>query len=463
MPFLSLSQRPSPHASTRLDIVFCLAGLLATAAFAPAMAQPAAESTADEWSSARYQTTWNGQRYPAFSAPAPSTVNSLNARGDKMYTFSATGHWGLRLDSGAEVYLNAELASGVPFTGNLVGMGSYTNGEITRAGGTTPKPYLQRLFWRNTWNQGGGTEQLESDFNQMARRVDKNRFVLTAGNFSTLDVLDDNTYAKDPRTQFMNWSHWTYGAYDYAADARGFGWGVAGEWYQGDWVLRFARMTGPQNPNELKVDFDLIHHYGDQLEMEHAHSLWGQAGKVRVLAWRNRAVLASFKEATQYLLANPGRNPQAFFSVRQGEKIKHGLGLNLEQAISADAGIFLRAMQADGHTETHAFTEIDGSLSAGTLIKGSAWGRAQDSIGFAVMENRLSHDRRAYLQAGGLSYFIGDGYLNYKPERGIEAFYSVGLGKHLWVTCDYQRIHNPAYNASRGPLSVYALRLHAEL
>ena len=415
-----------------------------------------------EDSSARYQSTYNWQQHPAFNSRGATSVNSLSAQRETMYTFSLTGHWGLRLESGAEVYMNAELASGVPFTGNLVGMGSFTNGEITRAAGTTPKPYLQRLFWRKTWNQGGEKEQIASDFNQMAQVVDKNRFVMTAGNFSTLDVFDDNAYAQDPRTQFMNWSHWTYGAYDYAADARGFGWGVAGEWYRGDWVFRAARMTGPVKPNELQVDTDLLHHYGDQVEVEHAHTWMNQPGKLRVLAWRNRAVTASFKDATAYLLSHPDGDRQAFFNVRQGEKIKYGLGVNLEQALSDQVGFFLRAMKADGRTETYAFTEIDASLSAGVRVNGAAWQRGQDSAGLAFMENRLSPDRRNYLAAGGISYFIGDGQLQYKPEHGLETFYSWGITRHTWLTADYQYIQNPAYNALRGPVHVYAVRMHAE-
>jgi high affinity Mn2+ porin len=417
----------------------------------------------EEFSQSRYQSTYNTQQHPAFAA-AGSGQNSLTSSADKMFTFSLTGHWGKRLESGAELYMNAELASGTPFSGNLVGLGGFTNGEITRAAGTTPKPYLQRLFVRQTWNQGGEREWLESDFNQMARGVDKNRFVLTVGNFSTLDVFDDNAYAKDPRTQFMNWSHWTYSSYDYAADARGFGWGVAGEWYRGDWVYRLGRMSGPKRPNELQVDWDLLNHYGDQFEVEHAHSLAGQPGKVRVLAWRNRAVTASFNDATQYLQRHPGTDPQSFFQVRNGEKIKYGLGLNLEQAVGDDAGLFLRAMKADGRTETYAFTEVDASLSAGTLLKGRLWGRAADTVGVAYMNNQLSNERRAFLQAGGVSYFIGDGagHFRYGAERGVEVFYNLGIGKHLWMTADYQRIQNPAYNMLRGPVNVYALRVHTE-
>jgi len=453
-----LSAAPMTIARAPLPVLFCLIGLAAL----PSQAQDSPPQT--EWQQARYQSTYNTQQHPSFTAQG-SGPNSLGPGADRMFTFSLTGHWGLRLDSDTEVYLNAELASGDPFSRNLVGLGGFTNGEITRAAGTTPKPYLQRLFWRRTWNQGGEREWLSSDFNQMAQQVDKNRFVLTAGNFSTLDVFDDNAYAKDPRTQFMNWSHWTYAAYDYAADARGFGWGVAAEWYRENWAYRIARMTGPVRPNELPVDWNLLRHYGDQFEVERGHTVNEQPGKLRVLAWRNRAVTASFNDATAYLRNSPpNTDPQTFFQVRNGEKTKYGLGLNLEQAITDDVGVFLRTMKADGRTETYAFTEVDASLSMGVLVNGRLWGRAQDNVGMAAMENRLSADRRAFLEAGGVSYFIGDGagHFRYRPERGTEVFYSLGLGKHLWVTADWQHIQNPAYNALRGPVNVYALRLHAE-
>ena len=410
---------------------------------------------------AKYQVTYNWQRHPSYRA-AYSGTNSMNAQAEKMYTFSATAHLGIRPWAGGELYLNPELVQGVPFSGALVGLGSFTNGEITRAAGSNPSVYRQRLFLRQTWNQGGGSERVESDFNQMAGAVDRNRFVLTVGNFSTLDVFDGNAYAKDPRTQFMNWGNWTYAAFDYAADARGFGWGFAAEWYHEDWVLRFGRMTGPKRPNELPVDFALGRRYGDQVEVEHAHTLFGQPGAIRVLGWRNRAVLASYRDALDLLNANPGGDPQTIFAARGGEKFKYGLGVNIEQALSADAGVFLRIMQADGRTETHAFTEVDGSVSLGFLTKGSRWSRPEDTLGLALLRNTLSGDRRRFLEAGGLSYFIGDGGLRYRPETAFEGFYSVNLYKGLWLTGDYQRIRNPAYNADRGPINVFALRLHAE-
>lgn len=419
---------------------------------------------ADEDWDVQLQTTYNWQRHPSYQA-AYSGPNSLITGHEKMYTFSTTAFIGFRPWQGGEVYLTPEVAQGVPFSTNLIGLGGYTNGEITRAAGTNPTLYRQKLFLRQTWNNGGGAEHVASgQNNQLAGWIDNDRFVLTVGNFSTLDVFDPNTYAKDPRTQFMNWGNWTYAAYDYAADARGFGWGFAAEWYKRDWVLRFGRMSGPTVPNALPADLALGSHYGDQLEIEHAHELLGRPGKVRVLGWRNRAKLASYSDALAWLNAHPGNysGPDALVATRYSEKIKYGVGVNIEQELSDNTGFFLRAMQADGHTETYAFTEVDGSLSTGLLIKGDAWGRNADGVGLSVLQNTLSNERRSFLAAGGISFFIGDGALSYRPEQIFEGYYSMNLHQGVWLTGDYQRIVNPAYNAARGPIDVYAVRLHLE-
>ena len=221
-------------------------------------------------------------------------------------------------------------------------------------------------------------------------------------------------------------------------------------------------MTGPKEPNGLPVDFAIGKHYGDQVEIEHKHQLLEQPGKVRILGFRNRAVVANFNDARNYLLTHPGTDPQTILKVRNGEKIKYGLGVNVEQAINDKAGFFLRAMKTDGRTETYAFTEVDDSFSSGFLFQGSLWGRAKDTIGVSLLRNGLSKDRRRYLEAGGISFFIGDGRLAYKTENIFEGFYSFGFDHGISITADYQRIANPAYNAARGPVDVYAVRFHTE-
>jgi carbohydrate-selective porin OprB len=149
-------------------------------------------------------------------------------------------------------------------------------------------------------------------------------------------------------------------------------------------------------------------------------------------------------------------------AVRTGEQVKSGIGLNLEQALSADVGLFARASWADGKTETYAFTEIDHSVSGGLLLKGNAWARDQDAFGIALARNGLSEVHRDYLALGGLGFFIGDGRINYRPETVFETFYSLNVTKGAWVSLDWQQIRNPAYNADRGPVHVGAMRLHTE-
>lgn len=437
----------------------------------------AAQGVEREETQSRFQTTWISQRHGTFGEQRPGRLDaskyssdnppySLTAPRDKTYTFSFTGYFGVRPWEGGELYLNAEVTQGVPFTGGLIGLGGFYNGEITRAAGTHPEAYRQRLFVRQTWNHGGGEQAVDADLNWMAGQVDKNRTVLTVGNFSTLDVFDRNKYASDPRRQFMNWGGMTHAAFDYAADARGFGWGAAAEWYQGDWALRAGRMTGPVTPNAQSMDLKLLKHYGDQIEIEHDHQISGQPGAVRLLVWRNKALLAGFADATtrgKQLNWQPGFNGMEYIlDVRSGNRIKWGAGVDFEQALAGEWGVFGRAMWADGKTETYAFAEADRSAAFGLSGGGSGWQRPKDRMGLAVIANYLSHDRQNYLASGGISFFIGDGWLRYRPETAIEAYYSIAVAADAALTVDLQQVRNPAYNADRGPVTIYGVRLHAE-
>ncbi len=424
--------------------------------FLPALSYADTPETED-WNT-KFQATYIWQKKPAFAAPY-SGQNSLATFAEKSYTATATTYLGVRPWTGGEAYLNIEAAQGVPFS-NLLGMGSFTNGEMTRSASTNPLFYRQRLFLRQTWGQGGDAQQIASNANQLAGWVDKNRFVLTVGNFSMLDIFDGNAYAHDPHTQFMNFSNITHTAFDYAADARGFGWGFATEWYHDNWVLRFARMTPPKEPNNLPLDFRFFKHYGDQIEVEHQHQLAGRAGKVRVLAMRNRAVLANYQDAIN--LGRATNTLPDILKVCFNEQTKYALGINIEQAITPHVGFFLRAMQADGRSETLAFTEVDSSFATGVSIQGNGWGRAQDVLGLSFISSGISKDRRTYLQTGAMSFFIGDGKLNYRREAIVEAYYSWNPVKNIWLTADYQHISNPAYNADRGKLHVFGGRLHWE-
>jgi high affinity Mn2+ porin len=136
--------------------------------------------------------------------------------------------------------------------------------------------------------------------------------------------------------------------------------------------------------------------------------------------------------------------------------------LNLEQHLTADAGVFLRGMISDGETEVQAYTSTDRSLSMGALTKGSLWGRPADLAGLGASVGWISQSHADFLALGGVDGFIGDGMLKQAAEGVFEAFYSFNFLEVFWLSGDYQRIVNPAFNADRGPLNVFGLRLHAQ-
>lgn len=411
------------------------------------------------------QTTYINQRYPNFNAQY-SGPNSLKSNHSLSYTWSGTLFLGARIAPNTDVYFNPEVISGVPFSG-LVGLGGLSNGEANKATGSQAKFYSARAFLRSTFNQDGEKIYLEDEANQIAQTVSTNRVVITAGQFSALDIFDDSRYAKDPRTQFMNWGNLTYLAYDYAADSRGYGWGLAGEWYLENWVLRASRMTTPRDPNGLPIDWNIMKHYGDQIEVERGHSISNLPGKVSVLAYRNKMVLARFADATNYVIQNNAQGTQAINNVRTNEQFKTGFGLNAEQAITNDAGVYMRIFKSDGQTETMAFAEADNSISIGAGINGNSWSRPADTLGISLMRNGLSNARQQYLKAGGVSFFIGDyagpgQTITYKPEQIAEIYYNATVIKRVLAGVNLQHIQNPAYNAARGPVNILSFRIHAE-
>jgi high affinity Mn2+ porin len=416
------------------------------------------------------QTTYINQRYNPFNSPYQGQ-NSLSPNKSMSYTWSGTLFLGARFAENTDIYLNPEVVSGVPFSG-LTGFGGFTNGEATRAQGAQAHFYSARAFLRQTINQEGSKVELANDANQISQIVSSNRFVITAGQFSTLDIFDDSRYAKDPRVQFMNWGNMTYLAYDYAADARGYSWGLAGEWYRDNWVFRASRMLTPKTPNQLNLNWQIFNAYGDQIEVERQHQIGDLPGKVSVLGYRNRMIMARYADATNYLIANPdARGTQAINNVRNNYQYKTGVGVNAEQALTKDMGVYMRAFTSDGHTETMAFAEADQSLSVGMGINGERWGRAKDTIGVSAMLNGLLANRRGYLQAGGISNFVGDTpypyvgpsqTISYKPEQVSELYYNALLVQNVLLGLNYQHIINPAYNAARGPVNVFSFRVHAE-
>ena len=417
------------------------------------------------------------ESFPAAYTNLNGSTNSLVPDRERSYTSTATAFLGLKPWKDAELYAVPEVISELPLS-NLHGLGgSIQNAELEKNGKRTPTLYRSRLFLRQTWGFGGDSTPVESGPMQLAGSVDSRRFVLTAGNLAIIDIFDKNAYAGDVRQQFLNMNFLTQAAFDFAADARGYSWGLAGEYYRDEWAFRFGRFLGPKNPSELPLDTRIMKYYGDQFEIERKHDLFGQPGKLRLLAYRNVENMGRWDDAINAFKSDPNKNATTCTTFNYGSgnasapdlcwarrrNVKIGLGVNLEQAIAEDVGVFFRAMKSDGHTEVYSYTATDSSMSLGTLIKGNRWGRPKDTIGIGYSENWLSSSHVAYLGTGGIDGFIGDGRINYSPEKASELFYNINFSKYFWFTLDFQHIVDPAYNADRGPVTIYGVRVHAEI
>jgi hypothetical protein len=417
-----------------------------------------AQEQEQEAANAHVQATSVWQKKTSFRSPYEGT-NSLSGAAEKSRSFTGTAAFGVRLGPSTEAYADPEVALGIPLSG-LLGLAGSSNGELAKTSGANPTFYRARLFLRHTIGLGGGKTAVASAANQLASSYDSRRLVITAGNLSLLDLFDANAYAHDPRTQFLNWALMTHAAYDYAADSRGYTSGLAVEYIDDGWAVRAGRFAVPRRPNQLQLDERIMQHHGDQVEVarDYGDARWG--GTVRVLAFRMRAVMASYRDALTE--ADLGGGAPSLDGVRNSEHRKTGVGVNIEHRLRDDIGLFARAMRADGETETYAFTEADRSLCAGASVLGKGWRRPQDSLGIAAARSFLSSPHRSFLARGGLTFFLGDGALNYRPEDVFETYYSMALAKGVRLSADFQRIAHPGYNADRGPVSLYALRLHWE-
>ncbi len=422
-----------------------------------------------------YISSWKRPFAAAYTNLGGST-NSMSPQAERSFTGSATMYVGLRLWAGAEAYFVPEIIAERPLS-QLTGLGgAIQNGELQKNGTSTPQIYRSQTFIKQTISLGGSRQTKTSDPLQLGQTVDSHRIVLIAGNFTILDFFDKNSFAGDVRQQFLNMAFLTHAAYDFASDARGYSWGGVAELHWDDWAVRVARMTPPQNPNVLPVDFRLAKYYGDQMEIEHRHTLAGQPGAVKLLGYRNREWMGRFDQALAAFAADPAKNattcqnynynsgnataPDLCWSRRENTKM--GIGLNVEQALSEDIGIFARGMISDGQTEVYAYTSTDRSASIGLTARGTPWRRPFDIAGLGMGVGWISSNHAAYLAAGGIDGFIGDGNLHVGAENVEELFYSFNFLRTIWLTADLQRIGNPAFNSDRGPVTILGARIHAE-
>jgi high affinity Mn2+ porin len=410
----------------------------------------------DQWN-IHAQTTFLPQTYPSFRSPYAG-ADSLPGRGQTQTTWTTTAFLGVRLWQGGEFYFNPELAQGFGLNGTL-GLAGFPNGEAQKAGAEFPKIRPQRYYLKQTFGLGGEQEDIADGPNQLSGKRDIDRITLIVGRFGIGDFFDNNSYAHDPRADFMNWALWESAAYDFPADLPGYTRGGVVELNRKDWAVRAGLFQVPTGPNS---DVLATKGGGAIVELEERYSILEQPGKLRLGAFGNQGNSASYRQALAMVAADPSLDINAVTASIRHTLPKYGFYANVEQQIVKDVGLFARASWNDGQNEILSFTDIDRSLSGGVSIKGSYWGRPSDTIGIGGAINGLSRAHRDFLAAGGIGLLIGDGQLNYRPEQILEAYYAYALGRGFTLTADYQFIANPAYNADRGPVSIFSGRLHGE-
>ena len=426
---------------------------------APAVTAPATPIAPDAMrDEQRYavhgQATVVLQATPAFASPYAGP-NSLTPRQAKE-TVDITLYAGVRPWAGGELWVNPEIDQGFGLS-NTLGVAGFPSAEAYKVGRNAPYTRLQRLFLRQTIDLGGAREAVAGVANQLAGSRTADRLVLTVGKFGVGDVFDTNSYAHDPRADFLNWSAVDTGSFDYAADAWGYSTGIAAEWYRAAWTLRLGAFNLSKVPNgeTLETGFG---QYQLDAEVEHRHQLAGRPGAVRVTLFRNRGRFGRFDEALA-LAARTG--DAADTGLVRSRRTRAGIGINVEQAASDTLGVFARAGIADGQIEPYDFTDIDRTAQAGLSLRVAGWGRGGDTLGAVVIVNAISRAHQRYLDAGGLGVLVGDGRLpNPGAERIGEAYYKIAAARGLELTVDYQFIANPGYNRDRGPANVFAFRVH---
>lgn len=422
----------------------------------------APDSLPSPWSW-HFQSTIIAQKHSGFRSPYKGN-NSLADTVEPIATsLSATLFTGRRLWKGASLYVNPEVTGGkgLSFTTGVAGA---LNGETYRVGHVEPQVYIARAYLEQQIPVGNSTpEWQEDDINQTAGYLPSNRITISIGKFALSDFFDDNSYAKDPRTQFFNWSIWANGAWDYPANTRGYTYGLVVGWYKPGWALKFSSVAVPRIANYSSLEYRFSKAHSETLELEHNFKLGNNPGSVRLVVSGTLSRAPSYADGLKALATGSAFIPAVIAGDTANDKFggrKTAIGLNLEQSISPSAGVFARAGWNDGKYASWAFTEIDRTVSAGMLIKGKSWSRPEDSWGIASSINGLSSPHRQYLAAGGYGFIIGDGALNYGHEAIIETFYNAVLNSFCHLSADYQFVHAPGYNKDRGPVHVFALRVH---
>jgi hypothetical protein len=427
--------------------------LLTLASSIAAQAQTLFDHPDDRWFYVGGQINIIAQHHGDFTSPY-SGENSFRAPSESAMSRVVTLYLGARRSSW-EVVLNFESAGGGGLS-DAFGLGGFVDLDVVRNPTLGSSPYLARLMVSKTFALSTARADADASPLALTSRVPERRLVVRAGKFGLVDFFDVNSVLTDSHRQFTNWTVDNNGGYDYAADTRGYTYGVLVELDTPRWSLRGAEALMPTIANGIVLDTDVAHARGENVELE----LRPAPGSVlRLLGYANHANMGSYSEANQAFLSGRDARPDIEAHRVQG-RVKYGVGLNVEHSWAAGVRVGGRAGWNEGRHESFAYTEVNNTVAGGIDVAGARWHRAADRFGVAVASNGLSDDHREYLRLGGLGFLLGDGALRYGREQIIEAYYNAALWRGISVSAGVQTIWNPGYNRDRGPVTVEMARVH---
>src|SRR5579864_7948187 len=405
---------------------------------------------------ANFITQW----HPTFHSPYTGP-NSLSSEAQDATSRVLTLLTGVEASSTTEFLCDVQETGGHGI-GEALGIAGFTNLDVVRNPTLSKAPYVARLMWHQIIPLSGEKVPSERTPLSLFKELPVRRLEIRFGKFSLVDFFDLNTYGSDSNLQFMNWALDNNGAYDYAADTRGYTYAAMVEYDDRHWAARFAEALMPKVANGINLDADLGRAHSENVEFELHHSfLPRREAVVRLLGYANHANMGVYSVAIDNFLA--GRTPTPEITAHPLQTtIKYGFGANVEQPLTDWMGIFARWGWNEGQHESYAYTEVDETEQVGAGAQGSRWKRKLDRAGLAFISNGISREHQEYLALGGVGFLLGDGRLNYGRENIVETYYTLHVWRGIFTALDAQYVDHPGYNRDRGPVCAPALRLHVE-
>ncbi|HKR94099.1 MAG TPA: carbohydrate porin, partial [Candidatus Angelobacter sp.] len=373
-----------------------------------------------------------------------------------------TLYMGYQINKRTEVLFDLESAGGRGIS-DALGLAGFTNVDVVRNPTLGAAPYVARAMVHRVFALSSKEEDAERTPLSLLTKQPERRLELRAGKMSLADYFDVNSVGSDSHLQFLNWTSVNNGAYDYAADTRGYTFAAMAEYEDRKWGVRFGEALMPKVANGPNLDADIFRARSENIEFEFRPELLPERHTVlRLLSYVNHANMGSYREAINAFLAGVDPQPNIIAHRKQG-RIKYGFGFNGEQELTKTWRAIARLGWNEGENESFAYTEVDQAIEIGADFRLERWRRPADKIGLAFISNGISRLHQLYLALGGQGFLLGDGRLTYAREDILESYYTAHLWRGIYFSPDLQWVLHPGYNQDRGPVIVPGLRLHLEL